>query len=1070
MNTTKLNCDITKFTNILHIADIHILLTKRHTEYKEVFTNLYKAIEKTPDSTAVCVVGDVFHNKSDLSPECVEIASKFLKALADLRPTILTAGNHDATLANKNRLDSLTPIVNALKHSNLFYLKDTGLYQLGDILFNNFSVFDEHSPENYIKFSDIPKIYVNNASYIIGLYHGPVDSAVTDIGYKVTSHTKNELFDGHQIILLGDIHRHQVLQNYHVTSENVRKPAVVYSGSLIQQNHGEELKGHGFVYWDLKTLKFKHVEVKNDYGYFTVEVNKGQLITDISTIPKKTTLRIKAFESVATELKSVISEIRKHTEIVDINFLRVDQLSSIVNNSVVPSLNIHGLSNVSYQNKLIAEYLQDKHTNIPDSLISEVERINKELNDLIVKDLTAKNIRWKPKRFEFDNMFSYGEGNVIDFNKMKDVVGLFAANASGKSSILSALSFCVFDKCDRAFKAVHVMNTQKMSFRCKFNFEIDKVDYFIERIGNADKKGSVKVDVRFWKEEKGQIIELNGEARRNTNDLIRDYVGTYDDFILTVLSIQNSKTGSFIDLGQTERKDLLAQFMGLTIFDKLHQLANEQMREWAVLMKNFAKVDYNAELETLATSITNAESVINLKDDELKTLMESREGENEKIVEATKKLIKINTTTTDVTTLESQRINTDKKIVSEQLKYDNEIPNIEKLKNDIKPINDKVEKFKSDDIESKYSEYNTLKLEASNIEGELNRKKLIVTNKLDKLKKLESHKYDPNCTYCVNNVFVQDAIKTKEDLENDKVEAKQLVQKLTEVKNKLGVIETIANQYQEYRNLVNSLSTLTKNVSTLENQQLQRENTIVKEKNLLESINVKIKEYYDAKDAIESNVKVQKEVNDIKLNLKNIDFNIKSVNSNITDAKSKINGWNHQKSQIETKIAEMKQTEKIHNAYTYYVEAVSRDGLQYQIISKALPGIESEVNNILNQIVEFTVSFQTDGKNIMTYIVYEDKKWPLELASGLEKFVSSLAVRVALINVSNLPRPNFIAIDEGFGCADSDHLSAMSNLFSFLKSTFDFVWIVSHLDVLKDMVDTRLEIVKDDGFSRINFQ
>jgi DNA repair exonuclease SbcCD nuclease subunit len=488
---TKLNCGVSNFTNILHVADIHILLTKRHTEYTEVFKNLYKAIEKTPETTVVCVVGDVFHNKSDLSPECVEIASQFLKNLADRRPVILTAGNHDATLTNKNRLDSLSPIVNAIKHPNLFYLKDTGIYQLGDILFNNFSVFDEHSPENYIPFDKIPKVYVNNASYFIGLYHGPIDSAVTDIGYKVSSRTKNELFDGHQIILLGDIHRHQILQNYHITDDKVRKPVVVYSGSLIQQNHGEELKGHGFVYWDLKTLKFKHVEVKNDHGYFTVEVDKGTLVTDLTDIPKKTTLRIKSFESVATELKSVVSEIRKHTEIVDINYLRVDQLPSSVNNSVVPSLNIHGLSNISYQNKLIAEYLQDKHTNVPDSLIRDVEKINKELNDLIVKDLTAKNIRWKPKRFEFDNMFSYGEGNVIDFSKMKDVVGLFAANASGKSSILSALSFCIFDKCDRAFKAVHVMNTQKMSFKCKFNFEIDKVDYFIERIGHSDKKGSV---------------------------------------------------------------------------------------------------------------------------------------------------------------------------------------------------------------------------------------------------------------------------------------------------------------------------------------------------------------------------------------------------------------------------------------------------------------------------------------------------------------------------------------------------------------------------------------------------
>lgn len=1066
----KLKCDVSKFTNILHIADIHVRLTKRHSEYKDVFKNLYNAIAKTPSSTVVCVVGDVFHNKSDLSPECVEITSDFLKSLADLRPTILTAGNHDATLTNKNRLDSLTPIVNALQHPNLFYLRDTGVYQLGDILFNNFSVFDEHSPENFIKFSDIPKIYVNNANYFVGLYHGPIDSAVTDIGYKVSSSTKNELFDGHQMILLGDIHRHQVLQQYHIDSNHIRKPVVVYSGSLIQQDHGEELKGHGFVYWDLKTFKFKHVEVKNDYGYFTAEVNNGKLVTDITDIPKKTTLRIKLFETVATEMKSVVSEISKHTEIIDINYLRVDSLSPTFSNSVVPNLNVHGLSNISYQNKLIEEYLRDKHTNIPDDLIRDVEKINKELNDLIVKDLTAKNIRWKPKRFEFDNMFSYGENNVIDFSKMKDVVGLFAANASGKSSILSALSFCIFDKCDRAFKAVHVMNTQKMSFRCKFNFEIDKVDYFIERIGHADKKGSVKVDVKFWKEEKGKIVELNGEARRNTNDLIRDYVGTYDDFILTVLSIQNSKTGSFIDLGQTERKDLLSQFMGLTIFDKLHGLANDKMREWAILMKNFVKTDYNAELETLTTNINNTESVIRLKEDELKTLMDSRDIENDKVAETTKQLVKVNVTNTDISMLELQRINTEKKIITEQTKFNQEIPNIDKLKNDIKPINDKVEKFKSDDIESKYSEYNTLKLDASNIEGQLERKKLIVTNKLDKLKKLETHKYDPNCNFCVNNVFVQDAIKTKEDLENDKMEAKGLIEKLNVVKNKLTTIELIANQYQEYRNLVNNLSTLTKNISNLENLQLQRENTIVKDNNSLVSITSKIKEYYDAKDAIESNINVQKIIDGIKSNIKNIDFNIRTVNVTITDAKSKINNWNYQKSQIESKITEIKETEKIHNAYTYYVDAVSRDGLQYQIISKALPGIESEVNNILNQIVEFTISFQTDGKNIMAYIVYEDKKWPLELASGLEKFVSSLAIRVALINVSNLPRPNFIAIDEGFGCADSDHLSAMSNLFSFLKNNFDFVWIVSHLDVLKDMVDTRLEIVKDAGFSRINFQ
>ncbi len=1067
---TKLTCDVSNFTNIIHVADIHILLTKRHTEYCDVFNKLYSAIDKTPASTVVCVVGDVFHNKSDLSPECVQIASQFLKSLADRRPTILTAGNHDATLTNKNRLDSLSPIVNALKHSNLFYLKDTGLYSLGNILFNNFSVFDEHSPENYISFSKIPKTYVNNAEYCIGLYHGPIDSAVTDIGYKVSSTTKNELFDGHQIILLGDIHRHQVLQTYGVDENNVRKPVVVYSGSLIQQNHGEELKGHGFVYWDLKTLKFKHVEVKNDHGYFTIEVDKGKLVTDLSNIPAKTTLRVKAFETVATELKQIIAEVRKHTELVDINYLRVDNLSQTMTQSVTPSLNIHGLSNVSYQNKLIAEYLQDKHPNLPDSVITDVEKINSEMNDLIVKDFTAKNIRWKPKRFEFDNMFSYGENNVIDFSKMKDVVGLFAANASGKSSILSALSFCIFDKCDRAFKAIHVMNSQKMSFRCKFNFEIDKVDYFIERIGNADKKGSVKVDVKFWKEDKGTVIELNGEARRNTNDLIRDYVGTYDDFILTVLSIQNSKAGSFVDLGQTERKDLLSQFMGLTIFDKLHESANDRLKESSTLLKNFAKTDYTVELETLSNNIANAESVVRNDEKSLENLMLQREEENDKVVEETKQLIKVNITTTDITSLESQRSSVEQKIARDETSFTQLAPKIDKLTTDLSEVTKLVDQFKQDDVESKYNEYNSLRLEVSNIEGQLEKKKVIVSNKLDKLKKLESHEYDPNCTYCVNNVFVKDAIKTKEDLENDKIDAKNLIQTLNEKKTKLTVVESIASKYQDYRKAVDKQSSVNRDLSSTKNQQLQLENTIITDKNKLELLKNKIKEYYDAKDSIETNSKIQEKIDVIKANIKNIDFNIKSLNTSISNNKVKINTWHSEVDKINKKIQEIKDLEKFNTAYKYYVDAVCRDGLQYQIISKALPGIECEVNNILNQIVDFTVSFHTDGKNVSTYIVYEDKKWPLELASGLEKFVSSLAIRVALINISNLPRPNFIAIDEGFGCADSDHLAAMSNLFSFLKSNFDFIWIVSHLDVLKDMVDTRLEIVKDNGFSRINFQ
>ena len=108
----KLIDKIKEFKNVFHIADIHLRLTKRHDEYVQVFERLYKAIEKTPTETVVAVLGDVLHSKSDLSPECVKITTEFLQNLADRRPTVLIAGNHDMVETNKSDKDRISIAMN----------------------------------------------------------------------------------------------------------------------------------------------------------------------------------------------------------------------------------------------------------------------------------------------------------------------------------------------------------------------------------------------------------------------------------------------------------------------------------------------------------------------------------------------------------------------------------------------------------------------------------------------------------------------------------------------------------------------------------------------------------------------------------------------------------------------------------------------------------------------------------------------------------------------------------------------------------------------------------------------
>ena len=169
-------------------------------------------------------------------------------------------------------------------------------------------------------------------------------------------------------------------------------------------------------------------------------------------------------------------------------------------------------------------------------------------------------------------------------------------------------------------------------------------------------------------------------------------------------------------------------------------------------------------------------------------------------------------------------------------------------------------------------------------------------------------------------------------------------------------------------------------------------------------------------------------------------------------------------------INNLRELEKQFKAYDFYLKSVNRNGVPYDLISEAIPKVQAEVNSILSQIVEFEILFETDGKSINTYIVYDDENfWPLELTSGMEKFISSLAIRTALINVSSLPRPNFIAIDEGWGTLDSDNLNSLYMLFDYMKTQFDFMLTISHIDALRDIVDKVIEIKKENGFSNIRF-
>lgn len=1046
-----INIGIDKIDKIFHIADVHIRNVNRHKEYSEVFKKLYSYIKanKTSDSI-IYVAGDIVHAKTDMSPELIDMTSNFFRSLADIAPTLIITGNHDCNLNNSNRLDALSPIVTALKHTDIHYLKDNDVYCISNIHFNVMSVFEK--PANYIKASEF------EGDIKVALHHGAVDSAKTDIGYEISNnHVKTSLFKGHDLVLLGDIHKpEQYLDD---------EKTIAYPGSLIQQNHGEALT-HGIMEWDINSLTGKFIEIPNQFGYYTFEIENGVITNPSDKVPLRPRLRLKVKDTSTADLKHVVSKIRKQYKVQEIAIQKVHSLNI---SDGTQKLSIGNVRDVEWQNNVISDYLNSEHA-ISDEMLDVVRHINRTVHSKLPDSEITRNVVWVPKQFEFSNMFSYGEDNRVDFTNINGINGLFAANASGKSTLLDSLAFCCFDRCSRTTKAVHVLNNKKTTFHCRFEFDLDGKPFVIERNAKKQSNGHVKVNVDFWTyDSSGDKVLLNGDQRDHTNKIIRKYIGSYDDFILTALSLQNNNTG-FIDMSQRERKELLTQFLDIDVFEKQYQIAAEDIRDTSALIREYKRIDHSTVIAESIETIDQLTAPFKRVQADKITHQKMFNDLNDIVITMTSEL---KTISDDVLTIDEAHQKIDKLKVSRK-EYDEFLQTKKDLVQSYKDVI-------SEDTEST-SEYDKPALEAEKAEMDsrrilikdiLNNKIPILEAEIKAAKKLESkladHSWDPDCKHCMANPWLHEAQKAANDL--PKLNDKLLELKSDEQDHHHAIL------YSEAHNQLVELNEIEESIASA-NRNLESEEQILKsyhsKTQLHDTWMCNAVDKLDEAKAHEVDVKFnklkQKEIDDIISERDDLSIEIKRLEKNILTMSGRIEVAKKNKETAEESINRLRELELQYKGYEYYLKSIKRDGVPYQLITKAIPQIEAEINNILTQVVDFTMILNTDGKNINSYIVYDtDNYWPLELTSGMEKFVASLAIRTSLINVTSLPRPNFLAIDEGFGVLDSENLNNMYLLFDYLKSQFGFVLCISHIDAMRDIVDSLIEIKKVSGYSKINY-
>ena len=261
----------------------------------------------------------------------------------------------------------------------------------------------------------------------------------------------------------------------------------------------------------------------------------------------------------------------------------------------------------------------------------------------------------------------------------------------------------------------------------------------------------------------------------------------------------------------------------MKIFDTLYQQAAEDIKEVNTLLNDFKKADYDKELAQITDDLILLEGKEGeFKNDESDLKKQTKHVLNE-IKNQTKRLKPVDDSLKSIEELEEQH--TKLTTLSENVKhklseYETEQFDFERA---VQEIENKIVIYKQDGVEENYYKLEKLEEERDLFQVEIDKLKIVVRSKLDKIEKLGNLTHDEDCEHCMSNPFTLDAIETKKNLDKDKLLAQQYVQKkqlmedeiqkqfkVRAFKKDLDELQDKLNEKQRYQDNITSNIKITK--------------------------------------------------------------------------------------------------------------------------------------------------------------------------------------------------------------------------------------------------------------------
>ncbi len=644
------------------------------------------------------------------------------------------------------------------------------------------------------------------------------------------------------------------------------------------------------------------------------------------------------------------------------------------------------------------------------------------------------------------------------------------------ASLTASYSRCLIQPRKASGKNVYVVNQNRE--RAKGRVQIDIGDKTYQVVRNLEKykkksrKGETleaRVDLDFSLISEDE--SLNGTTRTETDANIRKRFGTMEDFLLTSMSSQLDSL-SFVKEGVTKRKEILAKFLDLQVFDKKFKLAKKEASELKALVKKLNEKQWDKEivkhteiLEEVAVDIQKQRSVcsgIQIRKEELVDELQAIQTKIDNNIPAV--LIDIDKVSAAIVQKRKRRAMLIENNVDIEMNVKNTQSSLESCQELVKSVDyDKLVSIieKADDLGAKIKDLESKRRALVRDQDGLNKK----------IKMLHSHEYDPDCVYCSSNKFVKDAEKAKKTLPKVIEDIRVMDNIKAGFSATLGAlnIADINAEVADYNLKLKTVGESKRRIETLALTLSSNKDKISLLNNEIADMQAKAKEYEDNRETIENLGTLNREKTAIEKFLRQKKIEYDRCQDKITKYLVEQGASHATLKSLQSNKKELEEIEKEWVAYDLFLQCMHPNGIPYRIIKQKLPLLNEEIAKILGNIVDFEVFFESVGDKLdinIKHPFYDPR--PLSMGSGAEKTLASMAIRLALITITNLPKSELFILDEPATALDQEHMEGFTNLLRIIKNQFKTVILISHLDSLKDVVDMTIDINKIDGYANVN--